>query len=322
MNILIIGGSGFLGGRIYNYFKSRNFNTKILIRNKNFDSKLYHQNDQITSNFKNLSKLKQVCKNIDVIIHVAGMNSRQSYKKPKEAMYIKKNFTKELIKIAEKQNVKKFFYISTAHVYSNFLNKKYSEKSTTKNTHPYALSNIEGEKILLKHNKNKSKMNIFILRLSNSFGKPIDYRVNCWKLFVNDLCYQSVKDKKMIIAQHPDIKRDFIPIKNFLKVVEFFMKTKNNYSNILFNVGSGKSLKLGEMAKIIRKRVLINLGYLPEIIYKKNYLTEKINTNFVYDINKLKKTKFKNIIKYNKEIDELILFCKKNIRNIDKFNYE
>ena len=281
MNILIIGGSGFLGGRIYHYFKSKNFNTKVLIRNKNFNSKLYFKNDQITFNFKNLSKLNAVCKNIDVIIHVAGMNSRQSYNKPKDAIYIKKNFTKELIKIAEKQNVKKFFYISTAHVYSDFLNKRYSEKSVTKNTHPYALSNIEGEKILLKHNKKNSKIKIFILRLSNSFGKPIDYRVNCWKLFVNDLCYQSVKNKKMIITQHPDIKRDFIPINNFLKVIEFFIKTKNNYSNIIFNVGSGKSLKLSEMAKIIRKRVLINLGYLPEIIYNRKYLTEKININFV-----------------------------------------
>ncbi len=310
MNLLIIGGSGLLGGRLYRHFKEKKYNVKILVRKNKKNYKNFFSNDILKINFYDLNELKDACNDKDIIIHAAGLNSQDSEKNKIEALYIKEEFTKNLIRISKKNKVKKLIFISTVHVYSNFLNREYNESSKTVNLHPYALSSLKGEKTLLNYSENETE--VFILRLSNCFGSPISKNVNCWKLFINDLCKQAIQTKKLIIKQNPKIKRDFLEISNFINYIDFFINTNKKYKFKIINIGSGKSYTLFEIAKIIQKRIKFLLGFTPAIILKKNNINQEINTKFTINIDRLKKLKIKKITNFTKEIDSLVIFCKKN----------
>ena len=94
MNLLIIGGSGLLGGRIYQYFKLKKNKVKILVRKKNKKLNKFDKEDILKINFKNYEELFNVCKGVDIIIHVAGMNSKEALLNTVEANYIKESFNK------------------------------------------------------------------------------------------------------------------------------------------------------------------------------------------------------------------------------------
>ncbi len=310
MNLLIIGGSGLLGGRLYKHFKEKKYNVKILVRKSKKKYRNFFPDDILKINFYDIDELKKACNDKDIIIHTAGSNSQDSVKNKLEALYIKEKFTKNLIKISNNNKVKKLIFISTVHVYSSFLNKEYYENSKTFNLHPYALSNIKGEKALL--NYSDSETEIFILRLSNCFGSPISKNVNCWQLFINDLCKQAIQTKKLIIKQNPKIKRDFLEISNFINCIEFFINTNKKFKFKIINIGSGKSYTLFEITKIIQRRVKFLLGFTPAVILNKSNINQEVNTKFTINIDRLKKLKIKKITNFTNEIDNLVIFCKKN----------
>ncbi len=309
MNLLIIGGSGLLGGRLYKHFKEKQYNVKILVRKNKKNYRNFFADDILKIDFYNLNELKNACNDKDIIIHAAGLNSQNSVKNELEALFIKEKFTKNLINIANNIKVKKLIFISTVHVYSSFLNKEYHENSKTDNLHPYAISNFKGEKTLL--NYSDSVTEIFILRLSNCFGSPINKNVDCWKLFINDLCKQAIKTKKLVIKQNPKIKRDFLEISNFINYIEYFIKTNKKFRFKIINIGSGKSYTLFEIAKIIQRRVKFHLGFTPSIILDKTNTDQVANSKFKMNIDRLKKLKIKKITNFINEVDNLVFFCKK-----------
>ena len=313
MNILITGGTGYLAGRLYKHFKKKKYNVKIATRKSKKISKEFSNGDIVSIDWKNIKNLEKICKGVDIILHTAGINSNGSIKNPKKANIVKEKYTFNILSAANKKKVEKFIYISTAHVYSNFLNYKITEKTKTTNTHPYAVSNLKGEKVVLKFTSKKNYTKSYILRLSNAFGKPLNIEVDCWRLFINDICKQSIQNKKIIIYQNHLIKRDFISIYNFVDIIDKFTKLKVSHNkDIIYNVGSGRAYTLIEMAKIISLRVFKKLKFYPDILCKNKDNINKVNFHLDYNISKLLKLKIKNVKYLNKEIDELILFCKKN----------
>ena len=67
MNILITGGKGFLAGRLNEYLKKKKFKVTVSsrVKSKNF-AKI---------NWSSYKNLNQLCKDKDVIINCAGLDS-------------------------------------------------------------------------------------------------------------------------------------------------------------------------------------------------------------------------------------------------------
>ncbi|MEI6092978.1 MAG: NAD-dependent epimerase/dehydratase family protein, partial [bacterium] len=79
---------------------------------------------------------------------------------------------------------------------------------------------------------------------------------------------------------HGDQRRDFIYVKDIIKVVDFFVKNKNISG--IFNLGTGKARSFNDLAaSILRamdKKVIIEFFDMPEEIRDKyQYLTESNN---------------------------------------------
>ena len=62
MNLLIIGGSGLLGGRLYKHFKEKQYNVKILVRKNKKKYRNFFPDDILKIDFYNLNEPKMPVK--------------------------------------------------------------------------------------------------------------------------------------------------------------------------------------------------------------------------------------------------------------------
>ena len=308
MKILITGAFGYLGGRISSFFSSISEYEIILASTRAVKIPYSSKNIKVIQiNWKDEESISNACTNIDVIIHTAGMNAQDCNINPVEALNVNGIYTARLVKNAISNKVKKIIYFSTAHVYNNPLKGIITEDVIPKNKHPYSTSHLEGESSVMQAHLS-GKLQGVVLRLSNCIGAPKDINSNCWMLLVNDLCKQIIEHKKMKLNTNGKQLRNFITITDVCRVVNLFIELNfKSDENTIFNVGN-KTISIIEMAEIIQKRCKVILGFLPELEIKKKENIEF--ENFQYKTNKLDSIGFKSQISYEKEIDDLLIFCK------------
>jgi UDP-glucose 4-epimerase len=308
MKILITGAFGYLGGRISSFFSSISEYEIILASTRAVKTPSSLKNIKVIQiNWKDEESISNACTNIDVIIHAAGMNAQDCKINPEEALNVNGIYTARLVKNAILHKVKKIIYFSTAHVYSSPLKGIITEDVSPKNKHPYSTSNLAGENYVIQAHLS-SKLQGVVLRLSNCIGAPKDINSNCWMLLVNDLCRQIIVHRKMKLNTNGKQLRNFITITDVCRVLNLFIELNfKSDENTIFNVGN-KTISIIEMANIIQKRCKLILGFSPKLEIKKKDNVEV--ENFQYRTDKLDSIGFKSQISYEKEIDDLLIFCK------------
>ena len=310
MKILITGAFGYLGGRISSFFSSISEYEIILASTRAVKTPSSLKNIKVIQiNWKDEESISNACTNIDVIIHAAGMNAQDCKINPEEALNVNGIYTARLVKNAILHKVKKIIYFSTAHVYSSPLKGIITEDVSPKNKHPYSTSNLAGENYVIQAHLS-SKLQGVVLRLSNCIGAPKDINSNCWMLLVNDLCRQIIVHRKMKLNTNGKQLRNFITITDVCRIINLFIGLNfRSNENTIFNVGN-ETISIKEMAEIIQKRCKLILGFSPKLEINKedNVQVE----NFQFKTNKLDNIGFKSQISYEKEIDDLLIFCKKH----------
>ena len=308
MRILITGAFGYLGGRISSFFSSIPDHEIILASSRNVKTSYLPKHIKfIQINWEDEQSILNACSNIDIIIHTSGMNAHECSSKPVEALIVNGVYTAKLVKSAISNNVKKIIYFSTAHVYDKPLKGIITENVCPKNKHPYSTSHLAGEDIVIQSHLS-GKIQGIVLRLSNCIGAPTDLNSNCWMLLVNDLCKQVIEQKKMKLNTNGEQFRNFITIIDVCRVLRSI--TELNFKvddSIIFNIGN-KTMTIIKMAQIIQKRSKLVLGFSPkiEVLDQENIEHE----NFHYMTYRLDAIGFRNFTNYEKEIDDLLIFCK------------
>ncbi len=313
MNILIIGGYGFIGYRIAKFLKSKR-NTVILssskkkiINDKNFSI--------IRIRYKDYEEIKKLNKNIDAIIYCAGIGANQSEENYELAKRINAAMAEDLAKLSIKLNIKKFIYFSTIHVYSSMLSKDYKENADLLNKHPYAKTNQLAEKNLKKISLNSLNTLFLILRLSNAFGYPVTLKSNSWKLLINEMVKKLIKNKCFNLRSSGHQKRDFIPVSELCNVVYFFLNKKNkkNKNYDIFNISTGRSLSIRKVSSVIKK-LLESKSKTKFNISFKNFKENENIYDYTINNNKLIKSGYKFKYTFKQELEKLYFFCKKNFK--------
>ncbi|MDA7738813.1 SDR family oxidoreductase [Amylibacter sp.] len=312
MRILIAGGFGFVGGRLVQYLSAQGHEIVIGSRMIKAPNVKFHDVEVKKIEWNNGITLSQICEGIDVIIHAAGMNAKECSEDPKGALNFNGNGTNRLAIAARDAGVKKFIYLSTAHVYASPLVGSITEETETLNMHPYATSHLAGESSLLEIGKS-SKMSAIVLRLSNAFGVPIHWSVNCWSLLINDLCKQAVQTKKLVLTSDGTQLRDFISLQEVCRVIGKITVANERFrAKQVFNLGSGASKSVRETAMLVRHRSMKVLGFAPEL----SFLTAghcKTPATLSYGLKNLSTLNI--TVKdstINCEVDNLLRFCSTN----------
>jgi UDP-glucose 4-epimerase len=310
--ILITGALGYLGSRIASAINISGRQVILGVSHNNI-SKVPKELNHLEIrryDFSSIESCINLCNGVDIVIHTSGLNSEECFKSPSNAIIVNSLYTANLLEGIKYNQVNKFLYFSTAHVYSSEMNGYINESTNPQNPHPYATSHLSAEKIITWFGL-QNKTATIILRLSNCFGKEIVQNSNCWNLFINDICKQAITNKIIKINSNPTTQRNFLPISELGNII-LFLINKIITSQIV-NVGNTQSMTLKDTVSFVNNRIYKFLNYIPEIQFE--YRGNEVAKHLDYSVNTLVNLgyTYSNMMEY--EVDDLIKYIYHKLSN-------
>ena len=109
MRVLITGGLGFLGARLAVYLDNLGYSLKIGTR-KLIKKPVWLKNAQITQlKWDDFNSLVLSCTDVDVVVHAAGMNSKDCVSDPRCSL-VQWIFNGAVVKAASQKSVENYVY--------------------------------------------------------------------------------------------------------------------------------------------------------------------------------------------------------------------
>ncbi len=241
MNILLIGGGGYIGNVVGEFFLKKNYDITII------DNFIYKHNSSITK-IKKFSKLKILeesiiqidlfeknLKNYDAIVLLAGLVGDPITKKyPEYSNEINFKGIQNLIDVILKNQVKKFIFISTCSNYGLIKdNELATENFKLDPKSLYAKQKVEAEKYIMKFKK-KTDSIVSILRFATAFGVSERMRFD---LTVNEFVMNLHLGKRLLVYD-PDTWRPYCHVVDFARLIEIVLNSANSLINFeTYNAG-------------------------------------------------------------------------------------
>ena len=270
--MLITGGFGTLGSYITSYFLKLDYDVYVTTSSTRKIPELFSGVKVLYLDLTNpLEGFDQIKKfRFEIVIHLASYNEYLNKNYYWQSYRVNTEGTSSLIKNLDKFNLKHFIYLSTYHVYGK--NKGFINEDLVPNPlNDYATSHLAAEFIVRQHSIS-SGFPATIIRLTNSYGCPINKNNVNWNLLLNDLALMAIKEEKLALKSAPNIRRDFICMSDVAKVLyEMTIYEKPKHYGHIFNLSFGKSISLLDAAKEIRKAYLIYKDKKIPIEYKKDF---------------------------------------------------
>jgi len=287
-NLLITGGSGFLGKNLVKSFTNE----------KKY--KIYYPSSKECDCTK-IQSLKKFIKNkkINIIVHCAGFIGGINFSRlyPDKVFTNNLQMTTNVFEISKEASIEKLIFINSACVYSDHYKKPFKEEQVWerqmhKSARVYGISKyaaLIGADAFSKYNK------IYINTILTNLYGPGDKFDEEESHVIPSLIskFQNAKKKQSKIVElwgTGETIREFIYIEDCCKILKKIIK--NHKKSDLINIGTGYGIKVKKLAKIISK--LCN--YKGNIVWNKN-----IENGSLYKVLSIKK--LKNIYKYKPETD-------------------
>ena len=298
MDILVVGGAGYVGGGIVDLL-SKKHNVTV------YDSLIYENSfrkdvDFIFGDIRDYKKLNLILKNYDAVIWLAALVGDG-------ACAINPNLTHEINAETVNNLVKNFqgkiVFLSTCSVYGaqeGMLN----EDSSVSPLSEYASSKLIAEKYL-------EDSDAIIFRLGTLFGIGDQFSRIRLDLVVNILTTKALQDKKMSVFGG-DQWRPLLHVKDVANAIE---KTIQTDVKGIFNLHH-KNYKIIELAEKIKEKI-------PDVVIETTPLPFQDARNYQVSSEKLKvETGFEALIDLDQGINEVYnLIASNRIKNVNDPRY-
>ena len=285
--VLITGGFGNLGSYIVKHLINLNYEVTILTRREKykFENLKYKV---VECDITNLEELKSKLNyDFDFCVHCASFNEFFLENYAKKALEINTLGTRNLLEVLNLKDLKNFIYFSTFHVYG--LNSGFIDEMTIANPkNDYASTHLFAE-YYIKQFGYTHNLKYTILRLTNSYGCPINKDTDKWYLVLNDLVKSAFINKSVTIKTNGKAKRDFIWMGDVVKVVEEILEKAA--TNDIYNLCANRSYEIIELANIVQKVFEYKYHKKIDIVINKDDKT-------IYDNLIVKNDKLNSIISY------------------------
>ena len=290
MQILLIGGSGFLGFHLVNFLEKSGHKVTI------FDKKVGHFKNKrkkiILGDINNYKKLSSVIRNKDIVYNFAAISDiGESMINPIQTTKSNILGNVTILDLCVKHRVKKFIFASTIYVNSN-------QGSF------YRVSKQSSELFIEEYHK-RYRLNYSIIRFGSVFG-PKSSKKNGLTKIIN----KALKEKKIHYSGTKKAIRRFIYVKDAAYASAEIIKKKYNSKNLLLT--GNKPIKiikvLDQVSKILKIKKKFTFGNLTD---KGHYDVSP----YSYVPKKDDKIRIKSTITLKEGILELIKEIKNEKRN-------
>ena len=314
MKVLITGGFGYVGGKLGQAMITEGIDEVVLGSRIQTESPPWLPQASVRLMYWDSDmSLAESCHGVDAVVHLAGMNAEDCAANPAAALAFNGVNTARLLTAAEQTGVKRFVYLSTAHVYASPLRGIIDEQLCPGSLHPYATSHRAGEDVV-RAARARGGIEGIVLRLSNSYGAPAHPNVNCGMLLLNELCRQAVTTRRMVLRSSGLQRRDFIPLSDACAAILHVLHLPGpRLGGGLFNIGGNWAPTVWEMACLVRERCGMMMGYRP-VLERLAPVHGETSPELEYRWEPLRQSGFKPVFAREQEIDQLLKFYLKHTR--------
>ena len=248
MRYAVTGGAGFVGSHLVKLLIKKGHEVKVIdnlhtgkMENlQEVESEIEFQKIDI----QDYDSIEKELNSVDGVFHQAALTVVQdSFKMPEKYHDVNVKGTENIFKIAQKNNFK-VVYASSSSVYGHQNVVPILEDFEKRPINPYGKTKLDDENLAEKYAKYDVK--IIGLRYFNIFGKgqTLEYAGVITKFL------DRIRDKKppIIFGTGSQI-RDFIHVEDIANAN--YLAMDSNVSNLHVNVGTGNSISILELAKIM-----------------------------------------------------------------------
>jgi len=303
MNILVLGGCGYIGTNLVNKLLENKKNYLTVLDTQWFGN--YHKKNKrlkiIKDDIRNIKKYS--LKKFKTIIHLANIANDPAVElSPELSWNVNVLSTKFIIEKAIKDKVKNFIFASSGSVYGLKKEKKVTEDLDLNPISIYNKTKMIAERVLLSY---KDKIRIFCVRPATVCGLSPRMRFD---VSVNMLTLQALKNKKINVHGGHQVRPN-IHINDLVNLMCHFMRN-NRIKPGIYNAGF-ENMSILEIAKIIKKEIPCKISI------------SKINDirSYRLDSSKLVKTGFKPKFSVKDAILEIKSLYKMKKLKISKNNF-
>ena len=302
MNILILGGGGYVGTPLTEELLNNKKNNVTVVDTFWFGNFL-KKNKRLKIIKKDIRDINiKWFKGIDCIIHLANIaNDPAVDLNPNLSWDVNVITSMKIMEFAIKNKVKKFIFASSGSVYGIKKEKKVTEDLDLVPVSVYNKTKMIAERVFMSF---KDKIRINCIRPATVCGISPRMRFD---VSVNLLTLQAIKKKQVTVFGGNQIRPN-IHIKDMIRLYEFFLKKR--IPSGFYNAGF-ENLKIVNLAKKIQK--------------KTNAKIKVIKSNdprsYRQDSSKLLRLGFKPKYSINDAIDELISLNKRKTIRANMSNY-
>lgn len=252
--ILITGGAGFVGSHLTRKLLEQNEEIEIIV----FDNLSSGKESNIPNipnvsfykgDIQNIEDLKNACKNVEVIIHLAAIVSVALCEQNQKLCY-ENNIqgTRNIFEIAKELHISKIIYASSAAVYGNLSSSNIKESDPTEPVSEYGKSKLANELIAKEFGKDIQSIG---LRFFNIYGPGLSMGNAYPSVLV--AFFKKIKEGQPItVFGDGNQTRDFVHVYDIVQAITKSIEAPHKGSKI-YNVGTGVETSIITLAEFIKK---------------------------------------------------------------------
>lgn len=250
--VLVTGGAGFIGSQLVEHLVNKGYGVRVLdVISRGTMEYIQPLIDAgkieyIDGDIRYQDAVDKAMKGVDYVFHEAATNINRSEKYHEESFDVNFKGSYNVFKSALDHNVKKVMFASSASVYGQPKVLPMSENHELNPITPYCVSKLASEYLLKFFSRFGLKYTI--LRYFNVYGlrQHTDaYYTSVIIIFLKKL----LNGETPIIDGNGKQSMDFVNVKDVVRAN--IMAMESNVENEIFNIGTGKTTSIREIAYML-----------------------------------------------------------------------
>jgi len=254
--VLLTGASGHVGGRLFEHLVETGgadlrAGLRVAVRKGRPMPEWSSAVEIIHGDIADQKVRETMLRDTHTVVHLAtrGFSARES---PTVAeMNDEHGVTLGLLRDAVRLGARRFIYLSSIHAYGSALVGDVDDSTPAAPTTEYGRSRLRIERDLAGF-AGGSACQTIIVRLTNSFGTPVQLRAETWNLLVHDLCRQAAESDTVVLRSDARTCRDVMALRDVVEVLKRVIESQTMTAGT-YLLASGNTLPLADIAESVTR---------------------------------------------------------------------